>query len=384
MKKEIGILTLYKDNMNYGGMLQAYALQHCVVKIIGQNGRCVQISYTLSKTPLAEKIKHSLQYRSFKENFFLLFLNIKRICFNKYKKKKTRESLEKRRKNFLDFEHEIPHTLRCYNYKTISECSENFTHLITGSDQVWNGGIDLTTFCLNFAKNDTIKISYAASSMSTKFGQWQGDIFKKNLHTFTALSVREKSVIPYFEHLSGKEVKQVIDPVFLLSAEEWRNIAILPSINQPYIFCYLLGENLKYYRYAEKLAKMNNCKLVTIPYLHGYNRVDLKFGDMQIWNAGPKEFVGLVEGAKAVITDSFHGTVFSVIFEKTFWVLPRFKNTVENHRVTDILSNFDLSDRYMCEDEKLCDLEYVQVQSILKKQREESYHFLENALEAGK
>lgn len=184
-------MTLYKNNINYGGMLQSYALQRAVQKLVGENEECVQISYIISPTPIKEKLKHSLQYRSFGENASMVYNRLKAI----FNKRKTTWDSTARINAFGQFEEIIPHTEKIYTYKTIDECAEDFTHLITGSDQVWNGGIDLDAFCLGFAKKDTKKISYAASSASTKFGKWQDEIFKKNLPGFTAISVREKSVV---------------------------------------------------------------------------------------------------------------------------------------------------------------------------------------------
>ena len=173
--KKIGIMTLYKNNINYGGMLQSYALQRAVQKLVGESGECVQISYTISPTPIKEKLKHSLQYRSFRENASMVSNRLKAI----FNKRKTTWDSTARINAFGQFEEIIPHTEKIYTYKTIDECAEEFTHLITGSDQVWNGGIDLDAFCLGFAKKDTKRISYAASSASTKFGKWQDKIFKK-------------------------------------------------------------------------------------------------------------------------------------------------------------------------------------------------------------
>lgn len=377
--KKIGIMTLYKNNINYGGMLQSYALQRAVQKLVGESGECVQISYTISPTPIKEKLKHSLQYRSFAENAKMVCNRLKAF-FNK--RKKTLDSTA-RINAFRQFEAIIPHTEKIYRYNTVEDCAEMFTHLITGSDQVWNGGIDLDAFCLGFAKRDTKRISYAASSASTKFGKWQDEIFKKNLPEFTAISVREKSVIPYFEQMSGKKVSVVLDPVFLLSAADWHEIVQEPHIKTPYIFCYLLGSNKEWHERAIKIAKENSCKLVTIPYLNGYNQLDDNFGDIQISAASPQEFLGLIENAAGVVTDSFHATAFSVIFNRPFWTLSRFKNqgkTNNNHRVTDILEQSGLLNRYENSSNKLSTPDYSNANKILKVQADKSYEFLKAAL----
>lgn len=377
--KKIGIMTLYKNNINYGGMLQSYALQRAVQKLVGESGECIQISYTISPTPIKEKLKHSLQYRSFAENAKMVCNRLKAF-FNK--RKKTLDSTA-RINAFRQFEAIIPHTEKIYRYNTVEDCAEMFTHLITGSDQVWNGGIDLDAFCLGFAKRDTKRISYAASSASTKFGKWQDEIFKKNLPEFTAISVREKSVIPYFEQMSGKKVSVVLDPVFLLSAADWHEIVQEPHIKTPYIFCYLLGSNKEQHERAIKIAKENSCKLVTIPYLNGYNQLDDNFGDIQISAASPQEFLGLIENAAGVVTDSFHATAFSVIFNRPFWTLSRFKNqgkTNNNHRVTDILEQSGLLNRYENSSNKLSTPDYSNANKILKVQTDKSYEFLKAAL----
>lgn len=377
--KKIGIMTLYKNNINYGGMLQSYALQRAVQKLVGESGECVQISYTISPTPIKEKLKHSLQYRSFRENASMVSNRLKAI----FNKRKTTWDSTARINAFGQFEEIIPHTEKIYTYKTIDECAEEFTHLITGSDQVWNGGIDLDAFCLGFAKKDTKRISYAASSASTKFGKWQDKIFKKNLPEFTAISVREKSVIPYFEQMSGKKVSAVLDPVFLLSAADWHEIAQEPHIRTPYIFCYLLGADKEQHERAIEIAKENSCQLVTIPYLNGYNQLDDNFGDIQSSAASPQEFLGLIENAAGIVTDSFHATAFSVIFNKPFWALSRFKNqekTNNNHRVTDILEQIGLLNCYENSSNIFSTPDYSKANKILKVQADKSYEFLKAAL----
>ena len=378
--KKIGIMTLYKNNLNYGGMLQAYALQKAVQNLVGADGECVQISYELSPTPLKDKLIHGLQYRSLRENLSM--------CFRLLKKGSSKGtnalSGSEREAAFKAFEASIPHTQKNYTYRSIGECANSFTHLISGSDQVWNGGIDLESFCLGFASPHTRKISYAASSASTKFGKWQDEIFERNLRSFKAVSVREKSVVPYFEARSGKNVKTVLDPVFLLTAQEWADVAVKPQVSSPYVFCYLLGKNEEQLKDARRFAKENQCKLVSFPYLCDYDENDFCLDDIQIHDAGPKEFLGLIQNAQCIITDSFHATAFSIIFNKPFLALPRFKNekgTNNNHRVVDILDEFKLSEWYDREENEIPRSDYGKANEIMQLRMKESYDFLRVALE---
>ena len=374
--KKVGIITLYKNNLNYGGMLQAYALQKTVQNLIGEENECVQISYELSSTPFKDKLIHGLQYRSFLENLS--------ICLSQLKKRGSKEknsSSEAERKiAFEKFEESIPHTQKIYTYKSIEECKDSFTHLISGSDQVWNGGVDLESFCLGFASPYTKKFSYAASSASTKFGKWQDEIFERNLHSFEAISVREKSVAPYFEVISGK----VLDPVFFLSAPKWENIAVNPLLSSPSVFCYLLGDNEKQLEKARILAIENHCKLVSFPDLCGFDDNDCYSGDIQIHGAGPKEFLGLIKNAECIITDSFHATAFSIIFNKPFLAFPRFKNQKgksNNHRVVDIMNDFNLSEWYNIEGNVIPRIDYDNANRIMQVNVKKSYDFLRFALE---
>lgn len=377
--KKVGIMTLYKNNLNYGGMLQAYALQKAVQNLVGAEGECVQISYKLSKTPFKDKLIHGLQYRSLRENIIL--------CINLLKKgpseKESASSGTERKAAFAAFEASIPHTQHIYTYQTIGECGHSFTHLITGSDQVWNGGVDLDSFCLGFAPSYTKKISYAASSASTRFGKWQDEIFDRNLPSFKAVSVREKSVVPYFEARSGKNVKTVLDPVFLLTKQEWGNIAIKPQVSSPYVFCYLLGKNEAQLKMAKKFARENQCKLITFPFLCDYSENNCCTDNMQIYDAGPREFLGIIQNAQCVITDSFHATAFSIIFSKPFLALPRFKNekgTNNNHRVIDILSEFGLTEWYDREEHGIPKIDYCRANEIMQLRKKESFDFLRFAL----
>ncbi|MDO5021142.1 MAG: polysaccharide pyruvyl transferase family protein [Lachnospiraceae bacterium] len=381
--KRIGILTLYKNNKNYGGILQAYALQRFIQSIINDGEECVQISYKISPTPIKEKLRHSLEYRSFGENIKLVLKLLNKYFF---RRKHITEN-QSFQKTFEDFEDRIPHTLKTFTYQTINECACQFTHLITGSDQVWNGGIDLETFCLKFADDKVKRIAYAASSASTKFCKWHDLIFKENLGKFTAISVRERSVVPYFERMSDRKIAVVLDPVFLLSAQEWHNISEKPNISFPYVFCYFLGENKEQRERAKRIAKVNNCKIVTIPQVNGYNKLDVNFGDIQVERVGPREFLGLIENAKGVITDSFHATAFSIIFNKAFWALPRFQNKKgenNNHRVMDILDQFSLSEYYSNSNDILPQIRFDEANMILKARVEESCIFLKDALEGKK
>lgn len=381
--KKIGILTLYKNNKNYGGMLQAYALQKFIQSIISDVEECVQISYIISPTPIKDKLRHSLEYRSLWENIKLGLKLLEKY----FDKKKCITENQFFQRAFETFEDCIPHTPKTYTYQTINECACQFTHLITGSDQVWNGGIDLETFCLKFADDKVKRIAYAASSASTKFGKWQDLIFKENLGKFTAISVRERSVVPYFERMSDRKISVVLDPVFLLSAQEWHSVSKKLDITFPYIFCYFLGENKEQRERAIRIAKINDCKLVTIPNMNGFKNSDINFGDIQIENAGPREFLGLIENAKGVITDSFHATAFSIIFNKAFWALPRFQNRKgqnNNHRVVDILDQFSLSEYYSNSNDMLPQIRFDEANIILKARVEESCSFLKGALEGKK
>ena len=141
-------------------------------------------------------------------------------------------------------------------------------------------------------------------------------MFCKELKGFKALSVREPDGAEIIENLIGIRPKVVIDPVFLLSSEEWITIMSEKKINKPYIFCYFIGDIKGMRDFAKKMHKQLKLPLVVVY----KNLRDVLYLNKKMYDTGPKEFLSLIYNAEYVCTNSFHSVCFSAIFQKNFWV----------------------------------------------------------------
>ena len=141
----------------------------------------------------------------------------------------------------------------------------------------------------------------------------------------------------------------VCDPTLLLTKEEWSAVAEpVKGIQEKYIFVYLLGKDIEHRNSIEKLASKNSLKVVTIPHANdNYDDVDDNFGDYREMDASPENWIWLIKNAEYVITDSFHATVFSVIFSKKFLVAKRYWIQDINVRMTDFLETIGEQDKFV-------------------------------------
>lgn len=387
--EEIGIITFYYRNKNFGGLLQAYALQ----KVIESESdcKCEQISYAISKTPIKQRILNAIKYMPLSKIITLIVVDMfwEKII-HLLSASEMNELTKERKKAFELFEKNIPHSKDIYTYQNIGKCGQVYGVYVVGSDQIWNAGIDLETFLLKFVSNTAKKISYAASSGGVDFKGREKKLIKEELINFDAISVREISLGKQLNDLTNLRIQTVIDPVFLLTRKEWNNIAEVPSMKEPYILCYLLGNSKKQRKIAEMVSKRMECKLVVFPYIvdNSFHWYDLKFGDVRDYTSGPKQFLGLIRDAEFIITDSFHAMAFSVIFEKKFCVFSRKtygKICKSNNRITDFLEKIGIENRIAEKEEDVIELigkcvDYDIVMGRLQNWIDNSKQWLQRAL----
>ena len=191
------------------------------------------------------------------------------------------------------------------------------------SDQIWNPVWLNPAYFLTFAGKDARKIAYAASlgvseqpkaAKVTKIRRWTED--------FEAISVREKEGADLMLTMTGKRPDVMPDPVCLLSAEEWGEIAGETPAGAPYLLCYFIGENEDYWNTVRRLQQETGLRVLVIPvtagsYDSGYEMLD---------GAGPEGFLGAVRGASCFCTDSFHGLVFGTVFGVRTELLRRYSD----------------------------------------------------------
>ena len=300
MDKKIGILT-YHDSDNYGSVLQAYALSH-YVNSLGAN--CEIINY---RKPEVKKL-YNIWKRPTSRNAILTDI----FQIPQYiKLKKRKENFEKFRKKYL------PLSKTLYTKKEDLKNSE-YDLYIVGSDQVWNTNIvDFdSSYLLDFTNER--KFAYAASFGSSIKNIDSFYPYKHLFEKFDKITVRESAGKKLCEDQLNLSVDLVCDPVFLLSADEWRKLKAPNFINEDYIFCYFAGGvSTEMEKFSKNLALKHNCKRVIVTFdWHDWNKKD----QIKSFESGPQEFISLLDSAKFVCTNSFHGTAFSIILNKKFFV----------------------------------------------------------------
>ena len=337
--KKTGILTLYYNNMNYGGLLQAFALPFVIQKHIGIPAEQIRYSQQNTDTDLCtSKSKKSLSIYQLGINFFSALTSNKRSI---------------RKESFLEFMNDIPHSRNIYSHETIQQCNSNYEIFICGGDQIWNGemvGEHLDVYTLQFVNQGLKKIAYSPSVAISHMSKQVEDCLGKGLLGIDRISVREKRSLDILKRLSDKKIEVVVDPVLLLTKSEWLEQSRPTKINGKYILCYLLGDSITQRKAVEIISKRLKLRIVTFPHIvnNVVRKCDLFFGDIKDYTSGPRQFLDLINNAEFVITDSFHACVFSMIFETPFIVFERNKPSEKgnmNSRIYDFLEECHLENQ---------------------------------------
>lgn len=378
--RKIGIVSRYYGNRNYGGILQAYALQ----RILAQMGKeCVQIRY---------EERGGLRLRLWR-----LLLNPKRL-FSVIRghlapQKKTAppreisDGIKRREAAFQAFQDSIPHTREVYCDSRMDVCGEEFDTLVTGSDQVWNLAWFHPACFLHFAAPGQKKVSYAASVSMTAFTRLQAAVVNYYLRDFSAVSVREEQTAELLRPISPLEPVWTLDPTLLLTAEEWDAVCAGQLVAEPYLFCYFLGMDRTKCDLATEFARANGWKIVTIPYLHGYEEAEAAdFGDYRMIDASPSQFLSLIKHAAYVMTDSFHACVFSNVYKRQYAVCNRSKSGEMSERIYSITGMLGQTQRFLDTGEKMTlahlsslqQIDYSRVSAKLEERKAISMAYLES------
>lgn len=333
-------LTTY-EGYNYGASLQAYALQH----------------YIKSQGHEAELIRFEPEYLT--RYYAFWYVNpdsrlsknaVTRMIYRLMKWAHRRTTLK--RKRLFDY----------FNHHVLSETAESYHSsqalmdnppsadlYICGSDQIWNilyeAGRD-PIFYLDFVKEGK-KASYAASFSFLDLPEEHFSRIRQSLKSFDAVSVREYQGKALVEQM-GVECTWVLDPVFLLSPGDWQALIDredIPSyhkdeaLSENYLLIYDFEGDEALKLFAQAYAREHQLKIYAIT-----DRFPLAYADRNFKNAGPVDFVRMIKGCSCMISNSFHGTVFSIIFHKEFYVFNRQKAKV-NSRMESLLKMFGVEDR---------------------------------------
>lgn len=382
MKKKVGILTLYESNHNYGGVLQAYALRKVVDKL-GYD--CKVIAYKSEYNPIySNKIQQLKQY-SFIDACKKIIEKIKvKIGKKKFYKKYSQriEKIEKFKMNIISHTEEYDDELLKNNYT-------KFDYLISGSDQVWNPNSVRIGYLQMFGHKKIVKISYAASISRNALTKRDEEVMIPAINDFDYISVREETAKNLLKNKIKKNIDVTIDPTLLLKKDDWISISEDMKIKDKYVLCYFFSNSVNYRKKISDFCSKENLKLIYIPFAkQEFNSFDLKGCGERIEFASPQNFISLFKNAEYVFTDSFHGTVFSIIFERKFLTILREKNNnvSMNSRLIDLLRILNLENRLFSDVDKnafnkiVDQIEYIKVRELLEGYKEKSISFLKNAL----
>lgn len=333
--KKIGILTFQRTS-NYGAIMQCYALNR---KINDLGARAETLDYHCKALEKKEKIKITKPKTVLK----LMYQMYKQKRCNRFIKKEVRMSKE-------------------YFPETIDKA--DYDAFIVGSDQVWNPKCtnDDKNYYLCF-NNNASKYSYAASiGLEEEKAMTILEKNKKYLSEFSKISLRE------YLNIDNEKVRYDIDPVFLLNKDQWKNICSKKLLRDKYVFVYTIGDPIKIDEFTKELAKKENLKIIS-------NKKSFEF----ICNCSPYDFLSWIYNAEYIITNSFHGTAFSIIFNKKFYAECEGKNGV-NTRILNLLKLLNKEECILKEDCFNVDNNYKETNELVERNVQLSNEYLKEIL----
>lgn len=359
--KKVGIITLTKD-LNYGNRLQNYAVE-CLVS------RCGGIPHTLFNTTWSEYGKTS-KYKS--------YIGIPLTIL------KNREfGISRQIAAMFDrFNNKYLNIADKYDVESdMNQIVHKYDAFITGSDQVWNpywGFIGEKEY-LTFAKNKK-KIALSASFGVSEIPEEKKELISQWLNDLDVISVRENRAAEIVKELTGRDAKVLIDPTMCIDVKKWKEIARRPICfkSKSYVLMYVLGDMkmdclLSVSEYCNKIG----AELVILK----QNRI---FGKYPV---GPREYLYLIANAQYVITDSFHGSVFSILFHRNLAIFHR-DGEEENQdmmsRLETLMDRFSLEDCLMKDEtfafQSMNSERWNDIENRLRMYREDLEKFLKNQL----
>lgn len=329
---KVGLVPLLYNEYNYGGVLQFYALQRILKS---NNIECDIIFFNND-----EKVSY-YELPAGKK----ILLNVKIAIYGCFDGKSNiiDENIRKRKLKIDEFK-------RQYYSPVINETNISYSEydaIVCGSDQIWNPNWARRRCFLEFVPDEINKVIYAASLGCESMSKEQKAQFEPRIERLQYVSVREqsgKAILDSF--IKDKDIKVVLDPTLLLLPEDWNNIVVEPK-EKGYVFTYFLGKYDDKIEYIGEFAKRKGLKIINIPFASGEKNDDVCFGDLQIKDADPGEFIGLIKNAEYIFTDSFHACVFSVLFKKEFYAFQRDNSKKMQGRINTLLHNFNLPDRFI-------------------------------------
>ena len=369
---KIGTITFH-GAQNFGSVLQTYALQEFVKSLYAEAGK--------------DCLYNVINYRTeFQKSFYSIYKSVKNpkniiknaVAF------KHRSALKVKSQKFEDFlSNHTNLTDEVSKADELEKFASAFDFYISGSDQIWNvRAADFeSAYYLNFVKSGK-KLSYAASfgPLKIDWNTYNKEKYSLLLSQYSAISVRETGSANNVKELIGKDCEINVDPTFLLTKEQWQKIQTNENYNAgKYILLYCLEPSKKQLSMAKEISKKLNLPILVTRY---NNKNDMINGFVKKYDCGPLDFLSYVDNAALVLSSSFHGTAFSMIYNKPFYVFGGMKDS----RISSILKIANIEDRSIesfgdVERVSLDTVDFSVVNEIICNEREKSKNYLQNALE---
>ncbi len=368
-KRKVGVMT-WHTHENFGTALQAGAT-NIVLELLGYESDLINY---IPKPKITDATFTDLIWRCKNKAKFI----INPVYASTERSELFKEFLKK----------SAGYSATCTSFPELHDLNEIYDAFICGSDQVWTPIYFDSKYFLDFVENPNKMIAYAPSMGTSKIENlYVREKMKNLISRFKHLSIREQQGAKIIKELTGQEAKVVLDPTLLMTPAQWDSHikeSECEKIQGEYIICYFLGEANKYMNYVKELSKKLSVPYYVIP----VTREQKNSNNCVPFEVGPCEFVSLIKNAKYVVTDSFHGTAFSVNYNIPFVVFKRFKDNNpknENSRIYSFLNMFGLDERLVDYKKSVGDVtgcDFSVANDKLVHKREESLSYLKNALES--
>lgn len=358
MNNKIGIFT-WHYYQNFGSALQCFALQS-ILESMGEDVKVINY-----RNPKFGSVN------IFKENICYILAPILQCVSKRFKLS-----------NLLFRKKYINETRLVRTSEEICEISKHFDVIVYGSDQIWAPNLLNTIYLGEHVDSTVRKISYAASIGLNNIPDNLLPTYKYLLGSFYKIGIREQEGKDLIKAKCDMDSTVVLDPTLMLDVQIYSNMQRkVNGIKQPYLFCYFLNTEHHYKDRVQKYAYKHNLQIIGVS-----DQTTDNEWMTRLTGLGADQFLWLINHAETIMTDSYHGSIFSLLFHKNLWIFQRFdeENPIcQNSRIRQLNTYFNLSSRIIYGEstvEESLPIDYEYFESKLNRLRASSIDFLRNAL----
>ena len=388
--KRVAVVSCYFKH-NYGSMLQAYATQKVLDKLEIENETIdiTGMSSEINKAKMIYFAKASLTSDIFIRKFGML----KNVVKKRFTKDDYSKLSQIRDSKFDEFKSDVFRLSDKYSSKNelSKACGKRYTDVLVGSDQLWlPANIAGDYYTLSFVPDNVNSIAYSTSFGMAELPKNSEKKATEFLNKIKHLSVREASGQAIVRKLTGRDIPVVCDPTLLFTGEEWMEIQQEePLVKDKYILCYFLGKNMYPREFAKQLKEETGLKIIALAHIDEYVKEDDDYSDETPFDIGPSEFLNLVRNAQYICTDSFHCSVFSILYKKKFFAFRRYADKTKqstNNRLDNLFNLLGIKGVIQegdmtAQDAIKNEVDFELAQKNLDELRNASYTYLKNSLE---